>query len=193
MRRASRLFAAGDLRAQLTRQVTTAVGDANAAIAAGKYSRRSVTATGSRGPGDGATPYEGRVVTVVPSRRTATSSATNRRAGADRSGDEAARIIRMVRESGATIEAIWLTHAHLDHIGAIAASARMGGDVPVFCTTTCRYIVAPRNSEFYGLELEQPPTRRELADSRADARIDALHSAPHAGHSPVTSCSSPTA
>src|SRR5207237_6831957 len=39
-------------------------------------------------------------------------------------GDEAARIVRMVRAADAKIEAIWLTHAHLDHIGAIAAIKR---------------------------------------------------------------------
>lgn len=34
-------------------------------------------------------------------------------------GDDGDRIIGMVRASGATLDAIWLTHAHLDHIGAI--------------------------------------------------------------------------
>ncbi len=34
-------------------------------------------------------------------------------------GDDARCVIDMVHASGATLEAIWLTHAHLDHIGAI--------------------------------------------------------------------------
>jgi hydroxyacylglutathione hydrolase len=34
-------------------------------------------------------------------------------------GDEGSRILEMVIASGATLDAIWLTHAHLDHIGAI--------------------------------------------------------------------------
>ena len=34
-------------------------------------------------------------------------------------GDEGSRIVEMVSRSGATLDAIWLTHAHLDHIGAV--------------------------------------------------------------------------
>ena len=39
-------------------------------------------------------------------------------------GDDADSILAMVRESGATLDAIWLTHAHIDHIGAINAVRR---------------------------------------------------------------------
>jgi glyoxylase-like metal-dependent hydrolase (beta-lactamase superfamily II) len=39
-------------------------------------------------------------------------------------GDEADRILAAVRESGATLDAIWLTHAHFDHVGAIAGVLR---------------------------------------------------------------------
>ncbi|MGH7623337.1 MAG: MBL fold metallo-hydrolase, partial [Gemmatimonadaceae bacterium] len=39
-------------------------------------------------------------------------------------GDEADRILAAVRESGATLDAIWLTHAHFDHVGAIAGVRR---------------------------------------------------------------------
>lgn len=45
-------------------------------------------------------------------------------------GDEGDRIVEMVRASGATLEAIWLTHAHIDHIGAIN-EVRRAHDVPV--------------------------------------------------------------
>ena len=34
-------------------------------------------------------------------------------------GDEGSRLVEMVQASGATLDAIWLTHAHLDHIGGI--------------------------------------------------------------------------
>ena len=37
----------------------------------------------------------------------------------------------MVRASGATLDAIWLTHAHIDHIGAIAGVKRVW-DVPIY-------------------------------------------------------------
>ena len=73
-------------------------------------------------------------------------------------GDEAARIIRMVRAADVTIEAIWLTHAHLDHIGAIAAVKREW-DVPVLLhpDDLILYRRAVQQAAFYGLEFEQPP------------------------------------
>ena len=39
-------------------------------------------------------------------------------------GGEPDRIIAAVEETGRTPEAIWITHAHVDHIGAIAALKR---------------------------------------------------------------------
>jgi glyoxylase-like metal-dependent hydrolase (beta-lactamase superfamily II) len=102
-------------------------------------------------------------------------------------GDEAARIIRMVRESGATIEAIWLTHAHLDHIGAIAGIKREW-NVPIFLhpDDLPLYRRAAQQAAFYGLELEQPPDPdREWADSQdltlGSTRFTVRHTP---GHSP---------
>ena len=45
-------------------------------------------------------------------------------------GDEGHRLVEMVHASGATLDAIWLTHAHLDHIGAVNA-VRAAHPVPV--------------------------------------------------------------
>ena len=45
-------------------------------------------------------------------------------------GDEPDEIISMVRDSGSELDAIWLTHGHLDHIGAVAAVRRVWS-VPV--------------------------------------------------------------
>ena len=81
-------------------------------------------------------------------------------------GDEPARIRRMIRSVGAALEAIWLTHAHIDHIGAIAAIKR-DWDVPVLLhpDDLPLYRRAAQQAAFYGLELEQPPDPdRELAD-----------------------------
>ena len=55
-------------------------------------------------------------------------------------GDDAEQIIAMVRAANVTLDAIWLTHAHIDHIGATC---------PCCCTrATCRTIAtcqrAPR-------------------------------------------------
>jgi glyoxylase-like metal-dependent hydrolase (beta-lactamase superfamily II) len=80
-------------------------------------------------------------------------------------GDEAPRILRMARAAGATIEGIWLTHAHLDHIGAITDIKRELGDVPVLLhpDDLPLYRRAAQQAAFYGLELEQPPDpEREL-------------------------------
>ena len=46
-------------------------------------------------------------------------------------GDEGSRIVEMVESSGAVLDAIWLTHAHLDHIGAIN-DVRARYAVPVY-------------------------------------------------------------
>jgi len=55
-----------------------------------------------------------------------------RRDGSDRAvivdpGDEAARLLGTVDELGVTLEAILLTHAHFDHVGAVAEIARATG------------------------------------------------------------------
>lgn len=73
-------------------------------------------------------------------------------------GDEAPRILRMVRSANVKIEAIWLTHAHLDHIGAVAAIKREW-NVPVLLhpDDLVLYRRASQQAAFYGLPFEQPP------------------------------------
>jgi len=60
-----------------------------------------------------------------------------RRQGADRllvvdPGEEAERILAAIEATGATVEAILLTHCHFDHVGAVAPVARATG-APVYC------------------------------------------------------------
>lgn len=78
-------------------------------------------------------------------------------------GDEPAAILRMVRSAGVTIDAIWLTHGHLDHIGAIAGVTREW-DVPVTLheADVVLYRRGAQQATFYGLPFEQPadPTGR---------------------------------
>jgi hydroxyacylglutathione hydrolase len=102
-------------------------------------------------------------------------------------GDEASRIIRMVRESGATLDAIWLTHAHIDHIGAVVAVKREW-DVPVHLhpADAPLYAAGERQAAFYGLAFEQPdPPDRELAHGGrvhvGTLTFDVMHTP---GHSP---------
>jgi glyoxylase-like metal-dependent hydrolase (beta-lactamase superfamily II) len=47
-------------------------------------------------------------------------------------GEEAERILAAIAASGATVEAILLTHCHFDHIGAVAPVAAATG-APVYC------------------------------------------------------------
>jgi hydroxyacylglutathione hydrolase len=80
-------------------------------------------------------------------------------------GDEGARLVRAVEQSGATLDAIWLTHAHLDHVGGIAAVQRTF-DVPVYCHIADEplYRNAHAQAAHYGLPFEQPePADREIA------------------------------
>jgi hydroxyacylglutathione hydrolase len=72
-------------------------------------------------------------------------------------GDEPARIIAMVQAAQAELKAIWLTHAHLDHVGAVAGVTRQW-KVPVRLhrDDLVLYRRASTQAAFYGLALEQP-------------------------------------
>ena len=79
-------------------------------------------------------------------------------------GDEPDRIIAAVERAGAVPEAIWLTHAHLDHIGAIEGLRRRW-DIPVSLHPLDQplYAMASRQAALYGLPFEQPaPADRAL-------------------------------
>ena len=81
-------------------------------------------------------------------------------------GAEGQQLIEMIRSTGATLEAIWLTHAHVDHIGAIADIKRVW-DVPVYLHPADRplYDRGAVQAAVYGLRIEQPPPpERELAE-----------------------------
>ena len=56
-------------------------------------------------------------------------------------GDESPLLIGAVEKLGVSIEAILLTHTHIDHIGAVAALARATG-APVYCPALERHVLA---------------------------------------------------
>lgn len=73
-------------------------------------------------------------------------------------GDEADRIIAAVERSGKTPEAIWITHGHVDHVGAIAAIKRRW-DIPVYLhpLDETLYRTAGVKAAMYGIPFEEPP------------------------------------
>jgi glyoxylase-like metal-dependent hydrolase (beta-lactamase superfamily II) len=73
-------------------------------------------------------------------------------------GAEGDRLIDLVQASNAKLRAIWLTHAHFDHIGGVAALRRRY-DVPIYLHPADRplYDAAAEHAEAFGLPFEAPP------------------------------------
>ena len=75
----------------------------------------------------------------------------------------------MIRASGATLDAVWLTHAHVDHIGAVAEVKRQF-DVPIYLhPLDLPYYaqLSARAAVMYGIDFEQPEgPDHELADGQ---------------------------
>jgi hydroxyacylglutathione hydrolase len=102
-------------------------------------------------------------------------------------GSEGDRLVEAIDNSAAKLDAIWITHAHVDHIGAIA-SVRRRWDVPVYLHPLDRrlYEAAARQAQVYGIPFEEPPPPdREFEDGQrlelGESELTVMH-AP--GHSP---------
>lgn len=103
-------------------------------------------------------------------------------------GDDGDQILEMIRESGMTLDAIWLTHAHLDHIGAIN-TVRGEYEVPVrLHRLDLPYYeqLSARAAQMYGLPWDQPDIAPEFIEERDVLRVGALEfSVMHVpGHAP---------
>jgi hydroxyacylglutathione hydrolase len=104
-------------------------------------------------------------------------------------GAEGERLADVVRRSGATLDAIWLTHAHVDHVGGIAGLRRVY-DVPIFMHPLDApvYAAAPQMAAAYGVPFDVPPrVDRPLADGQTvtvgQLGFEVLHTPGHApGH-----------
>jgi hydroxyacylglutathione hydrolase len=101
-------------------------------------------------------------------------------------GDEAPRLVAAVRAAGVTLEAIWLTHGHLDHIGAIEG-LRREWKPPVYLhdADDTNYRRADVAARVYGVEFEQPaPPDFPLAEGNVmrlgALEFEVLHTPGHA-------------
>ena len=91
---------------------------------------------------------------------------TTRRAVLIDPGEEPARLLAAVRDDRGELDAIWLTHAHMDHVGGIAGIVREV-PVPIYLHPRERpiYDSAAQHAMVFGLRIDQPPPPdRELAD-----------------------------
>ena len=104
-------------------------------------------------------------------------------------GSEPERIVDAIDKSGGRVEAIWITHAHVDHIGAIAPLKKKY-DVPVWLHPLDEplYRVGGRQAQLYGIPYEEPPApdRRFAEGERVKLgalELDVIHVPGHApGH-----------
>lgn len=73
-------------------------------------------------------------------------------------GDEAPRLLQAVRDAECTLEAIWLTHAHFDHVGAVADILERHA-VPVYMhpLDSLLYDQAANAAVRWGITIPQPP------------------------------------
>lgn len=84
-------------------------------------------------------------------------------------GDDPLRLCAEIERRGARLTAIWLTHAHLDHIGAVEGIRRAWPGVPVHLHPADAevYANAWRAAAIYNLPFEQPaPADTALAEGQ---------------------------
>ncbi|HEY9224997.1 MAG TPA: MBL fold metallo-hydrolase [Gemmatimonadaceae bacterium] len=102
-------------------------------------------------------------------------------------GDEPQLLIDMVAGTGATLDAIWLTHGHLDHIGGIrGVRAKWPVPVSMHPLDLPLFLRGTVQAAFYGIPFDQPePPNVELAEghvvSCGGLQFDVIHLP---GHSP---------
>jgi len=92
-------------------------------------------------------------------------------------GDDADRILAAVAASGGTLTAIWLTHAHFDHIGGVAALKRAHPDVPVHLhpADLPLWRMAGAAAARWGVPFEPPAGEPDVALAEGDRLFVGAH------------------
>ena len=88
-------------------------------------------------------------------------------------GDDGDRIARSVRDAGATLTAVWLTHGHCDHVGGIAALFHGGLLCPIHLhpDDLPLYERAAEIGTMFGMRVEQPPPPDQVLAAGPELRV----------------------
>lgn len=102
-------------------------------------------------------------------------------------GEEVDRFFEVIRQRGWTLKAVWLTHAHVDHVMGVEA-VRRRARVPVYLHPADRplYDALPQQGQWLGVAVAKPaPPEHELAHGQVLAVGDCEFTVRHVpGHSP---------
>ncbi len=74
-------------------------------------------------------------------------------------GGHVEQLMEVASARGLEIEAIWLTHAHLDHVTGVADAIARLGQVPILLLREDLplYLAVAQQGQMFGLDVEQPP------------------------------------
>lgn len=106
-------------------------------------------------------------------------------------GEDAELCLRRARDEGLHVVAIWLTHAHLDHLlGVGAVKSATGAPIHLHPADRPFYDRLGQQAEFFGVRSTPlPPPDRALAHGQdliaGSARLTVIHTP---GHSPGSVC-----
>lgn len=90
-------------------------------------------------------------------------------------GDEPDRLADLVAKHGARLTAIWLTHAHVDHVGAVGPLVeRFGVPVALHPDDLPLYERAPSIGLMYGMRIPPLPTPDVMLAEGAVVRVGSL-------------------